>query len=83
MLTRGHTKKTKIKPLNTGDRVYVRQVPRRGLSSKLQPAYTGPFRVLDKVSDVVVKLRIIISENITHCIQIEYVLCMKIMSHHT
>lgn len=54
---RYQNKRAKIKPLKIGDRVYVRRVPTAGAPSKLQPAYTGPFRVTDKISDVVVKLK--------------------------
>ena len=52
------------KKIEIGDRVYVKQVPRKGIPSKLQPAYNGPFRVLDKVSDIVIKVRNIKSGNI-------------------
>ena len=54
---RRRSKNAKIKPIKVGDRVYVRQPPMKGTPSKLQPAYTGPFRVTSKVSDVVVRLR--------------------------
>ena len=37
--------------------MYVKEVPQKGSPSKLQPAYGGPFRVTEKISDVVVKLR--------------------------
>ena len=50
-------KKARIKTIQVGDRVYVRRVPTAGTPAKLQPAYTGPYRVTEKVSDVVVKLR--------------------------
>ena len=56
-LEKGQSKRAAIKPVKVGDRVYVRQVPAKGKPSKLQPAYSGPFRVIEKVSDVVVKLR--------------------------
>ena len=64
MLQRNQNKRAKIKIIEIGDRVYVRQVPRKELPSKLQPAYNGPFRILDKVSDVVIKVRNIRSGNI-------------------
>ena len=54
---KAQAKKAKVKLIQVGDRVYVRRVPTAGTPSKLQPAYTGPFRVIDKVSDVVVKVR--------------------------
>ena len=54
---RKHSKRARIKPVQVGDRVYVKQVPAKGSPSKLQPAYGGPFRVTEKISDVVVKLR--------------------------
>ena len=57
-------KTAKINIIEIGDRIYVKQVPRKGLSSKLQPAYNGSFRVLDKVSDVVIKVKNIRSGNI-------------------
>ena len=64
MLQKNQNKRAKIKIIEIGDRVYVKQVPRKGLPSKLQPAYNGPFRVLDKVSDVVMKVRNIRSGDI-------------------
>ena len=54
---KAQAKKAKVKLIQVGDRVYVRRVPSAGTPSKLQPAYIGPFRVIDKVSDVVVKVR--------------------------
>ena len=56
-LERQHSKRATIKPVKVGDRVYVRQAPAKGSPSKLQPAYAGPFRVINKISDVVVKVR--------------------------
>ncbi|MPC54680.1 hypothetical protein E2C01_048604 [Portunus trituberculatus] len=47
---KAHTKKAKIKKIQVGDRVYLRRAPSAGTSSKLQPVYTGPFRVIEKVS---------------------------------
>ena len=64
MLQRKQNKRAKIIIIEIGDRIYVRQVPRKGLPSKLQPAYNGSFRVLDKVSDVVIKVRNIRSGDI-------------------
>ena len=54
---KAQAKRAKVKPIQVGDRVFVRRVPTAGTPSKLQPAYIGPFRVIDKVSDVVVKVR--------------------------
>ena len=54
---RKQSKRAAIKQIKVGDRVYVKQVPQKGSPSKLQPAYGGPFRVTEKISDVVVKLR--------------------------
>ena len=59
-----YLEEAKVKIIEMGDRVYVKQVPRKGLPSKLTPAYNGPFRVLDKVSDVLIKVRNIRSGNI-------------------
>ena len=57
MTEKAQSKRAKIKAIQVGDRVYVRRVPMAGTPSKLQPAYAGPYRVVEKVSDVVVKLR--------------------------
>ena len=64
MFQRKLNKSAIIKQFEIGDRVYVRQVPRKGLPTKLQLAYTDLFRVLIKVSDVVVYLKNIRSDNI-------------------
>ena len=64
MIERGQAKKAKIKPLNIGGIVYAPLVPRKELPSKLQPAHTGPFRVVNKMSDVVIKVRNIGTRNI-------------------
>ena len=63
-LDRNQSKRSRIKPLNIGDRVYVKRVPTKGAPTKLQPAYSGPFRVIDKISDVVIKVRNIRTGNI-------------------
>ena len=57
MTEKAQNKRAKIKPIQIGDRVYIRRVPTAGTPSKLQPAYTGPFRVVEKVSDVVIRIR--------------------------
>ena len=64
MLQKNQNKRAKIKVVEIGDRVYVIQVPRKGFPSKLQPVYNGPLRVLDKVIDVVMKVRNIRSGDI-------------------
>ena len=48
---------SKIKPLLIGDRVYIKNIPKGGVARKLQPLYSGPYRVVDRISDVVIKLR--------------------------
>jgi len=45
------------RPLVEGDRVYVQAIPKPGLSKKVQPLFMGPYRVIDRVSDVVYQLR--------------------------
>ena len=52
-----YRKPSKIKPINVGDRVLLRYIPKKKTNKKLQPLYDGPFRVLQKVSDVVIRLR--------------------------
>ena len=63
-LDRKQSKRSRIKPLSVGDRVYVKRVPTKGTPTKLQPPYSGPFRVIEKISDVVIKVRNIRSGNI-------------------
>ena len=50
-------KNAKIKKAKIGDRVFVQHRARQGEPRKLQPLYDGPFRVVDLVSDVVIKIR--------------------------
>ena len=64
MLQKKQSKRAKIKIIEIGDRVNIKQVPRKWLPPKLQPAYNDSFRMLDKVSDVIIKLRNIRSDNI-------------------
>ena len=49
--------KSKIKQVQVGDKVYAKNIPRKGLSKKLQPKYSGPWRVHKKISDVVLILK--------------------------
>ena len=50
-------KRTKIVEINIGDRVYLKNHAKPGESRKLQAPYEGPYRVIDKVSDVVLKVK--------------------------
>ena len=50
-------KKSKIKPIKIGDRVYIKNVYKKGEPTKLQAAYNGPYRVIKKISDVVVTVK--------------------------
>ena len=50
-------KNSRIKPISIGDRVFLKYQPKRKENRKLQPIFDGPYRVVDKISDVVVKLR--------------------------
>ena len=50
-------KRARIKEIQIGDRVFVKRIPTKGIPKKLQPAYSGPFRVTGKTSDVVIKIR--------------------------
>ena len=56
-LEKNQSKRSRIKPLSVGNRVYVKRVPTKGEPTKLQPPYSGPFRVIEKISDVVIKVR--------------------------
>ena len=49
--------KSRIKPIQMGDKVYTKNIPKTGVAKKLQPKYSGPWRVINKVSDVVVVLK--------------------------
>lgn len=40
-----------------GDRVYLKDIPKVGLSKKVQPLYKGPYRVMEKISHVVYKIK--------------------------
>ncbi|XP_037775352.1 uncharacterized protein LOC119572351 [Penaeus monodon] len=40
-----------------GDRVYLKATPKVGLSKKVQPLYSGPYRVIEKINDVVLKIK--------------------------
>ena len=51
------TKKARMLPVKVGSRVYLRNVYKPGLSTKLQPLYIGPYRVIEQISRVVVKIR--------------------------
>lgn len=50
-------RKSKPKQVVVGDRVYLRHVCTKGEPKKLQPLFNGPFRVLEKISPVVLRLR--------------------------
>ena len=47
----------KVKAVRVGDRVYVKAIPKPGCARKLQPLFSGPYRVLERKGDVVVVLR--------------------------
>ena len=52
-------KNPRSKKLNVevGDRVYLRNIPKVGEPKKLQPLYEGPYRVIKKISDVVIRVQ--------------------------
>ena len=50
-------KPSKVKPIKVGDRVYLKHTPKRTENRKLQPIFDGPYRVIHKNSDVVIKIR--------------------------
>ncbi|KAG0724583.1 hypothetical protein GWK47_040316 [Chionoecetes opilio] len=50
-------KRTKILTVELGDRVYLKNIPKVGEPKKLQPFYEGPYRVMDKIGDVVLKVK--------------------------
>ena len=77
-------KRAKIKPIQIGDKVYICRVPTAGIPSKLQPAYTGPFGVVEKMSDVVIRLGNNRTGNTKtlHTYRVKIILFMKTMLHH-
>ena len=52
-----YQKPSKIKQVKVGDRVFLRYNPKRTENKKLQPIFDGPYRVIAKKSDVVVKVK--------------------------
>lgn len=44
--------RARIRPIVERDRVFVQAVPKPGLSKKVQPLFTGPYRVIDRVNEV-------------------------------
>nr|XP_027238782.1 uncharacterized protein LOC113829807 [Penaeus vannamei] len=55
---------SKPSPIEEGDRVYLKAVPKSGVSKKVQPLYTGPYRVTEKVSDVVVHIQRLVDKKL-------------------
>jgi len=49
--------RARIHPIVEGNRVFVQAVPKPGLNKKVQPLFTGPYRVIDRVNEVVYKIR--------------------------
>lgn len=58
-------KPSKTKPVKIGDRVFLRYVPKRTEHKKLQPIFDGPYGVVDKPSDVVVKIKDLRTSKVT------------------
>lgn len=50
-------KKSKFKQSKTGDRVCTKHIPNEGEPKKFQPLFNGPFRAVNKISSVVLRLR--------------------------
>lgn len=44
-------------PIREGDRVYMRAIPKPGVSKKVQPLYTGPYRVIERISEVIMRIQ--------------------------
>lgn len=53
----GNFKKNKALPVQSGDRVCLRNVPKPGEPKKLHALWDGPYRVIDKIINVVIKVR--------------------------
>ena len=56
-IIKGQTDRAKLKEVRVGNRVYVKRIMKTGVTQKLQALYMGPYRVINKVSDVIVKLK--------------------------
>ena len=50
-------KKAKLKAIKVGTCVYLKIPPKKNLATKLQPKYVGPFRIIEKVSEVIFKMK--------------------------
>ncbi|KAI3378353.1 hypothetical protein SNEBB_010066 [Seison nebaliae] len=47
----------KLRPFQVGDRVFIQSIPKPGISPKLQSTFCGPYRIMDKISPVVMKAK--------------------------
>ena len=52
-----YQKPSKVKQVKVGDRVFLKHTPKRNENKKLQPIFDGPYRVIARKSDVVVRVR--------------------------
>ena len=52
-----YQKPSRIKQVKVGDRVFLKYNPKRTENKKLQPIFYGPYRVIARKSDVVVRVR--------------------------
>ena len=57
-VTYDRAKHVKMRAFHTGDKVFwKRPISQAGVSPKLQPIWSGPFEVVDRVSDVNYRIR--------------------------
>jgi len=52
-------------PVSVGDRVYIKAIVKPGLSKKVQSLYTGPYRVVEKISEVVVRVQRLVDKRVS------------------
>jgi len=62
-----------------GDRVYIKAIVKPGLSKKVQPLYSGSYRVLEKISEVVVRVQRLADKRVSkvHVDRIKKEACLR------
>lgn len=56
--------RAKTEPIKVGDRVYMACVLKPGVARKLQPRYSGPFRVIKVTNEVIITAKCILTGRI-------------------
>lgn len=61
------------------DRIYIKTIIKPGLNKKVQPLYTGPNRVVEKISEVMVKVQRLTDKKVSkvHVDRIKKEACLR------